>query len=752
MLATSTPSLCSFDPSIIPYQLQVMKGIRKEYDYSLGLHEVLLSGSVGCLREDALVQTASGEVPIADIDGSKRLLSFHEKSGQFAFVPSSGAFPKGKDYLYRVISEHGEYVASGNHLLATSPYTYSRISDLVSAYSQIEVPHVQLKKHHGSSQLLLIEGVLRCSEILLSFLGHCAKHIRQCDQQLLLDLDNVLERFPSQVDAPEYGLFFCLNKFAHAGDQLALERELGHNAGVPFHQSMQNFLRLLASTSAGGEDVYTQADSKFYERTLRGILLSLLSDMHNVHPQEMRLTLSFLLPALSDALDVEVGYTKSTILKIERLDKQDWYWDIQVPNTHNYVANGYQHHNSSKSTLLAHIAITHCLNNMGARFLIGRLSMPALRSTIFQKILEHIGNDLVEEKDYRVNLTTAGIKFKNGSEIISRSWADKKYFKVRSLELSGAAIEESSENPDSEFYSEIKMRVGRLPHVKENIIVHATNPGAPDLWLYKYFSIGEPEKRLPTRHVYYSVTTDNPFLPAKYIEQLKAELDPKMARRMIYGEWIEITSDVVYYEYQRELQFIKRTYEVNPHYPVICTFDFNIGGPQKPMSMCLAQYIEDEFHFFDEVIISGARTADTIDELDGRGLLRKDWRYQICGDASGKHRDTRSSRSDYDIITGAFQNRGLSYEYHVPLANPSIRLRHNRVNAYCKNALGQTRLWVYEKCAKVDEGLRLVKLKPGANYIEDDSKDYQHCTSALGYAVVFLSNQRNKKQQGTTQL
>lgn len=377
--------------------------------------------------------------------------------------------------------------------------------------------------------------------------------------------------------------------------------------------------------------------------------------------------------------------------------------------------------------------------------------MPALRSTIFQKILEHIGSDLIEGKDYRVNLTTAGIKFKNGSEIIARSWADKKYFKVRSLELSGVAIEETTENDTNDFYSEIKMRVGRLPHVKENIIIHATNPSSPENWLYKYFAIGDPSKRLDTRHVYYSVTTDNPFLPAKYIEQLKAELDPRMARRMIYGEWIEINSDVVYYEYQKELQFIKRKYEINPDFPIICSWDFNIGEG-KPMSMCLAQYIDDEFHFFDEVIISGARTADTIDELDGRGLLRKDWRYQICGDASGKHRDTRSSRSDYDIITKEFQNRGLQYEYHVPLANPPVRTRHNRVNAYCKNALGQTRLWVYEKCTTVDEGLRLVKLKPGANYIEDDSKDYQHCTSALGYAVVFLSNQRNKKQQGTTQL
>jgi hypothetical protein len=29
-------------------------------------------------------------------------------------------------------------------------------------------------------------------------------------------------------------------------------------------------------------------------------------------------------------------------------------------------------------------------------------------------------------------------------------------------------------------------------------------------------------------------------------------------------------------------------------------------------------------------------------------------------------------------------------------------------------------------------------LKKGGQYIEDDSKDYQHCTTALGYAVCRL--------------
>ena len=40
-----------------------------------------------------------------------------------------------------------------------------------------------------------------------------------------------------------------------------------------------------------------------------------------------------------------------------------------------------------------------------------------------------------------------------------------------------------------------------------------------------------------------------------------------------------------------------------------------------------------------------------------------------------------------------------------------------------------------EKCEKLDEGLTKTKLKLGGNYIEDDSKDYQHITTAAGYGI-----------------
>jgi len=741
----STPTLAEFNP--LPMQRRIIRDIAR-FDYSLGTHEILLSGSVGCLREDALVQTSSGLVPISSIDGSKRLLSFHEKTNRFVLTSSSVAFPKGKDYLYRVIGEHGEFVASGHHLLATSPYTYSKVSDLAETCFPISTPHVRLNERRASRQLLLREDVLRCSETLLSLLGHCAKHIRQCDPQLLRMLNTVLEFFPSQGDAPEYGLFFCLNRFEQEGALLVQEQEPFRNAESPFRQSMLDLMALLESGPSDVGGACIQDDSKFYSHSLSEILRSLLFQMHTVHPQGLLSFLSFLLPALIDILSVDVGYTNSTILKIERLDKQEWYWDIQVPNTHNYIANGYQHHNSAKSILLAHIAIRHCLENFHAGVMLGRRALPDLKDTIYKKVCEHLGS--VDENVYRTADNSGRIAFKNGSEIISRSWADKRYFKLRSLELSMAIYEELTENKDDDAqgYHEGKLRVGRLPHIKTPLIISATNPDSPSHWAYKYFI--EPNsggKKHPTRHVYYSRTEDNPFLPKSYIDQLKRDLDPKMARRMLYGEWIEIRDEVIYYAYDSDKQYSKEKWKPRDDTTIMISFDFNIGLG-KPMSAVAMCYQDGCFHVFDEVVIEGSRTEEVMDEFFERGIITKGRTYEIDGDASGKNRSTNSHRSDYDIIRHRLDQEGIRYAYKVRLSNPPIRLRHNLVNAYCMNELGQTRLFIHN-CKTADEGMRLTALKKGANLIENDDKHFQHITTAIGYAIVRKHQELNKPEQRT---
>lgn len=454
-------------------------------------------------------------------------------------------------------------------------------------------------------------------------------------------------------------------------------------------------------------------------------------------------------------------------------------WDYATGNLEILLSGSF---GSAKSTLMAHLGVRHVVENAGARLCLARRALPDLKRTIWREVLDHIAEDFKEGRskrdfkrgaDYFINRSTMTITFRNGSEIICASWADGRYKRFRSLKLSMLIFEEIVENetPDEEAFKQLKARLRRLPHVSENLLIAATNPDSPSHWVHKYFidpqaaHTADPQLRdgpemvrgtyggcHPTRRVFYSNTRENPFLDPTYVTQLERDLPPREADRYIRGLWVEISTERIYYEYVSAVQY-KATiaYVLNPRLPIHLTFDFNIGDG-KPMSCAMFQFVDGAFHVFAEAVIEGARTADLMEDLGGRGLLVKDHKYVINGDAAGKHRDTRSSRSDYDIIMQDLRNRGINFEYNVPLANPPIRTRHNRVNAFCKNDNGEVRLFIYKGCKVCDEGMRLTALKKGAGYVEDDSKAFQHVTTAIGYGIVATHMKQASKPQGTVQL
>jgi hypothetical protein len=401
---------------------------------------------------------------------------------------------------------------------------------------------------------------------------------------------------------------------------------------------------------------------------------------------------------------------------------------------------------------MAHLAVTHCLFFPKARVILARKALPDLKDTIFKEILEHLDcEQLTEGKDFKTNNTSASIVFSNGSEIISRSWSDKKYNKGRSLKASMLVFEELTENTeeDKAAFMTLKARLRRLPHVKENVLIAATNPAGQSHWVYRYFFDDSSE----TKHVFKSVTTDNPFLDQVYIEQLKRDLDPKSVQRYIYGEWVELSKEQVYYNYDKERNFRdKFPVKIRELY---LSHDFNIGH-NKPMSAVAATKIGEDYHCIKAFHVEGARTLNIMEEISASGLLNDAVKIYVYGDASGKNRDTRSIKSDYDIIEDFLSNykkpngRHLDFEMRVPRSNPPIRRRHNLVNAYFQNTDKKVRLYLYDKW--LDEGFRLTEFKKGADLVEDDSLPQQHATTAVGYMIDYDVNRLDTEDAKIIQL
>lgn len=386
---------------------------------------------------------------------------------------------------------------------------------------------------------------------------------------------------------------------------------------------------------------------------------------------------------------------------------------------------------SAKSLLAAHLVITHAAANPGSQQLVCRRVLKDLKNTFWRVMMAHY-----PKMEKWFNKSEMKITFPNGSIIYGASYDDGNYTRFRSYELSGAVIEEAVEATEKELYEEIFMRIGRLPHVKENYIALITNPDSPGHWIHDKFM----DNPTPNRRVFYSLTEQNPFLPRSYIQQIRHSLDKKQAERMLEGKWIEIRGDVVYYAYDRQKNFRDYEYNIDSNYPVHIAWDFNVGEG-KPMSVAIGQYIRDEWHWFKEFIVHGSRTLSIMEEIQSSGLLDIDYLFIINGDATGAARTSKSLHSDYEVIKSfldKYQRPSGSmvrYQMQVPRSNPPIKERHNKVNAYCMNADNQVRLFVYKSCPVLDKGLRLTALKKGGNFIEDDSKEYQHVTTAIGYAI-----------------
>lgn len=407
---------------------------------------------------------------------------------------------------------------------------------------------------------------------------------------------------------------------------------------------------------------------------------------------------------------------------------------------------------SAKSLLAAHCAVNHCLKFKKAHIGIGRLSMPALKDTLYQMILDHIGDSIPIKEDKTRGIITF---LDTGSKISCHSWSDKKYKKIRSYAFSAFIIEELTENDTDGAYKEIIARIGRIPHIKENWLMMPTNPDSPAHWAHKNILI--KSRTNPKIHVYYSLTKDNPFLPTSYIETLVETMTTKEADRMLRGMWVELDKNRIYYNYSSEKNYLPNVkYKVSPFYPVDLMHDFNIGD-KKPMSCAVGQQKGLGRHLFKEFHIEGLKTGQLMDEIAESGLFELKVKFRVFGDRNGKNNDTRSNATDYEIIEkflSSYRRKdgsSLDFEMCIPSTNPPLRRRQNLVNGLCQNVKGEVNFFVYAGCEWIDEGMRLTSPVKNSHIIEDDKLPQQHVTTAIGYWCDY-THQSKIAKSGTRQL
>lgn len=159
-------------------------------------------------------------------------------------------------------------------------------------------------------------------------------------------------------------------------------------------------------------------------------------------------------------------------------------------------------------------------------------------------------------------------------------------------------------------------------------------------------------------------TMSNPFLPAGYVEQIRANYDPALAEMYINGEFVSLTANKVYHYFSRDKHNTSRTVEPNDRLHV--GLDFNVGG------CCAVVLVVDGGNPVAADEFTSHDTRDIINNLQARYGSHD---VTIYPDASGRSGRTNASASDIDILESA------GYRVDAPSANPFIRDRINAVNS-----------------------------------------------------------------------
>lgn len=215
-------------------------------------------------------------------------------------------------------------------------------------------------------------------------------------------------------------------------------------------------------------------------------------------------------------------------------------------------------------------------------------------------------------------------------------------------------------------------------------------------------------------------TTDNIYLPPDYVESLRANYPPELIEAYINGEFVNLNTSSVYFDFSRTLNHSDRQIEADDY--LYIGLDFNVGKMAAVVFVKEGQWpiAVDEFFKLRDTSAMIAAIKQRYPEH-----YRK---RQIClyPDASGSASHTNASKSDIELI------REAGLKVNAPRANPPIRDRILTVNVLILNSLGDRRFLVNTK--RCPELLRTLEQQSyDDKEMPDKSNGLDHIGDAMGY-------------------
>ena len=234
----------------------------------------------------------------------------------------------------------------------------------------------------------------------------------------------------------------------------------------------------------------------------------------------------------------------------------------------------------------------------------------------------------------------------------------------------------------------------------------------------------------PDRQLYRAKSTDNPHLPADFIDGMRENYPEALLQSYINGEFCNLTQAAVYPEFDRELN-ASEVDAPSKNDVVWVGVDFSVD---RSWMCCIVQRA-DGLHVFKEMI-----ARDTPGVIEAIRSEFQPWvdhgQLIVCPDASSQSRSTKNAGiSDFGLMKQA----GLRLQTQA--SNPFIRDRVLSVNTLIRNAKDERQLHVHPSCKGMIKGLEQSAYdKATQQPVKGDGgpDDLTGQMDALGYAVWQL--------------
>ncbi len=165
-----------------------------------------------------------------------------------------------------------------------------------------------------------------------------------------------------------------------------------------------------------------------------------------------------------------------------------------------------------------------------------------------------------------------------------------------------------------------------------------------------------------------------------------------------------------------------------------------------PLSSSISVIRDDDMYILDEIVLISAVSKQSALEFVEKYKGHKNKNVRIFGDPAGKAGEKHGHASDYTDIMDVLREHGWKFTNEVAKSHPAIKDRQNCVRAKIKTADGKVSLYVNHKTAPwCHKGLQTVQLQKGSTFQEDQTNQYQHITTAIGYQIAQLWPIHNKQ-------